>query len=156
MATPIAAASQQGTKRGAEAVADTMEAELRTVKKATGELAEQMPTETMPDTKDKKATPEKVRIGPEKHHYVYTRLTNVAYKCRRGSDYARAGHVLFLSRTSSGQWIAYDGPDSDDSAMPPMLDPTFTSYEDVLLEGPHTWRMEKWGGRESSFKTTVL
>ena len=108
------------------------------------------------ESEAKTAAPHKLRIGPEKHKYVYTRLTDVAYKCRRGSEYATAGHVRFLVKLPNGQWNAYDGINSDDGAIPPMSDPIFTSYEDVLLQGWHSWRMQKWDGRESPFMTTVL
>ena len=108
---PIVVWSQSGSKRGADEVADKMQAESHIVKKGKEEFEETKmqvePEEKAEKTSEaetkcekkeseaKTAAPHKLRIGPEKHKYVYTRLTDVAYKCRRGSEYATAGHVLF-------------------------------------------------------------
>ena len=116
------------------------------------------PTEkalALKDDGEKPAAPQRIRIGPEKHRYYYTRRADFVYKCCRGSDYAPQGHILYLLKQEDGQWIAYDGPDTADSALPPLTDPIFTTYKDILEEGWHKWRMHKWDGRESSFKTTV-
>ena len=104
--------------------------------------------------------PFKIRIGPEHHRYVYTRWTNTAYKCEKGSDYAPPGTdtFLWLSLQATGEWIAYDGLDPGDGTIPPVVDPIFTSYEDIVVAGQHKWRMRKWkdGTSESKFMTTML
>ena len=76
------------------------------------------------------------------------------YKCRRGSDNCPSDHKLFLRKGVDGQWVAYDGPDHD--SMPPMGHPIFTSFEDILVAGIHSWRIVEWNDFESNFMSTVL
>ena len=73
------------------------------------------------------------------------------YKCRRGSDKCPTDHKLFLRKGVDGQWVAYDGPDND--SLPPIGHPIFTSYEDILVKGEHSWRIDDF---ESKLSTTVL
>ena len=52
------------------------------------------------------ATPQRIRIGPAKHNYVYEKVSDDLYKCCRGSDNCPQGHKLWLRRSSHGQWAA--------------------------------------------------
>ena len=109
-------------------------------------------------------TPQMIRIGLDKHGYIYSRVMNTLYKCCRGSDNCPTGHKLWLYKfTGFGdfQWIAYDTPDHDN--LPPMEPPAtynpdriFSSIEDIVVEGRHSWRIYAGDGRESTFMTTVL
>ena len=99
-------------------------------------------------------SPHTIRIGPSKHGYVYTKTSEVLYKCSRGSDKCPTDHKLFLRKGVDGQWVAYDAPDNDSS--PPMGNPIFNSYEDILVAGMHSWRIVEWKDGESNFMTTVL
>ena len=99
-------------------------------------------------------SPQTIRIGPLKHGYLYTRMSEGPYKCRRGSDNCPSDHKLFLRKGVDGQWVAYDGPDHD--SMPPMGHPIFTSFEDILVAGIHSWRIVEWNDFESNFMSTVL
>jgi hypothetical protein len=100
-------------------------------------------------------TPQTLRIGPPEHNYVYSKVSGEVFKCRRGSDTCPSGHTLWLRRSEEdGRWVAHDGPDED--RIPPMGQPIFTSGENILLDGWHSWRMEAWRGSESPFMTTVL
>jgi len=105
------------------------------------------------------ATPLHIRIGPQIHGYVYEKVTDVLYKCCRGSDNCPDGYKLWLLRSSSVHlnvplWVAYDGP--DEGSIPEIGQFIFTCSDDVLLGGWHSWRLEIWDGRKSSFLTTVL
>ena len=43
--------------------------------------------------------PPKIRIGPERHGYVYTlRFPSGVYLCERGSEWAHTGNRLFLHK----------------------------------------------------------
>ena len=99
-------------------------------------------------------SPQRLRIGPEHHNYVYTRVSHDLYKCCRPSEFAPTTHVLWLRLSPDGQWVAYDAP--NDGSLPPMGQPVFSSREQVLVDGKHSWRMGMWDGRESKFMTTVL
>ena len=66
---------------------------------------------------------QKIRIGPERHRYTYTRVAANLFKCRRGSDGCETGQKLWLRRSFSGRWIAHDGPDQD--IAPPMAQSIF-------------------------------
>ena len=47
--------------------------------------------------------PLEIRIGPERHGYVYMQnFPSGVYRCERGSDWANFGDRLFLYRTTSG------------------------------------------------------
>ena len=103
-------------------------------------------------------SPHTIRIGPPKHGYIYTKKSEVLYQCCRGSDNCPTDHKLFLRKGVDGWerclWIAYDAPDNDNS--PPMGNPIFDSYEDILVAGMHSWRIVGWKDSESNFMTTVL
>jgi hypothetical protein len=94
--------------------------------------------------------PHKFRIGPRRYAYVFIKMSEGVYKCRRGSDTCPTGHKIFLL-CIDGQWVAYDGPDND--SLPPIGHPIFTSYEDILVKGEHSWRIDDF---ESKLMTTVL
>ena len=47
--------------------------------------------------------PLEIRIGPERHGYVYTlHFPSGVYRCQRGSDWANDGDRLFLCKETSG------------------------------------------------------
>ena len=51
----------------------------------------------------RRALPLRIRIGPERHGYVYRlRYSSGVYQCERGSDWANVGDRLFLYRTPGG------------------------------------------------------
>lgn len=100
------------------------------------------------------ASPLTIRIGHLKHGYVYAKKSEVLYKCCRGSDNCPTDHKLFLRKGADGQWVAYDAPDNDNS--PPMGNPIFDSYEDILVAGMHSWRIVECKDGDSKFMTTVL
>ena len=95
-------------------------------------------------------SPHKIHIGPRKHGFVFIKMSEGIYKCGRGSHSCPTGHKLFLL-CIDGQWVAYDGPDND--SLPPIGHPIFTSYEDILVKGEHSWRIDDI---ESKLMTTVL
>ena len=48
--------------------------------------------------------PPEIRIGPERHGYVYTlHFPSGVYLCERGSEWANAGDRLFLYKDTSSQ-----------------------------------------------------
>ena len=100
--------------------------------------------------------PVKLRIGPCKHNYIYSLVTNGVYKCCRGSDNAVGTAQLWLLRIHDEWpvWIAFDG--ADDGDIPPVGRAIFCSSENILIAGYHQWRMEMRDGREGSFLTTLL
>ena len=100
------------------------------------------------------ASPLAIRIGPLKHGYVYTKKSEVLYKCCRGSDNCPTDHKLFLRKGADGQWVAYDAPDNANS--PPMGNHIFDSYEDILVAGMHSWRIAESKYGDGKFMTTVL
>ena len=103
-------------------------------------------------------SPEKLRIGPEKNNYVYSRVNKDAYVCERPSDDGdKDTQVLWLVRNSDGVWVAFDGP-AVFTSVPDCQNPVFESEEDVLVEGWHDWKMLrcKDGSQKSSFKTTLM
>ena len=96
------------------------------------------------------AQPQKLRIGAQSYGYVYTQISMGTYKCSRGSDKARPGEVLWLRRVS-GDWLASDA-DSETSEYVVR----FSSKEDILSPGWHSWRMWDSDSRVGQFETTVL
>ena len=97
------------------------------------------------------AEPKTLRIGALKYGYVYTQISMGTYKCSRGSDKARPGEVLWLRRVR-GEWLASDA----DSETPSEYVVRFSSKEDILSPGWHSWRMWDSDSREGQFETTVL
>ena len=92
-----------------------------------------------------------LRIGSEKYAYVYTQIARGTYRCSRGSDRGQPGEVLWL-RQLEGVWFASDAhPDTPIEHVD-----QFSSNEDILSPGWHSWRMLAEGGREGQFETTVL
>ena len=105
------------------------------------------------------ATPHNIRSGLQTNGYVYSEVTDVIYKCCRGSDNCPDGYKLWLLLSFSGHvhvplWVAYAGP--DEGSIPQIGQLIFTSSDAVLLGGWHAWRLEMCDGRKSSFLTTVL
>ena len=97
------------------------------------------------------AEPKTLRIGPHKHAYVYTQIARNKYRCSRGSDQAKPGEVLWLRRVG-GEWLASDA----DSETPSEYVVRFSSKEDILSPGWHSWRIREADDRVGQFETTVL
>ena len=86
-------------------------------------------------------TPSTIRIGPNKHGYVYIYVGNGIYKCRRGSDWCGTNEVLWLIK-EDGHWFAFDAPNDHN--------PTSVDHEKVRFvstgaeahkAGRHYWTM---------------
>ena len=89
-----------------------------------------------------------VRIGPENSGYIYDRLDANTWQCRRGSEWAAAGHKLVLKRSESGgHWTAFDVANHVDAET--IGFPVFRTSENALEEGTHIWRAN-WNGNRSS------
>jgi hypothetical protein len=110
--------------------------------------------------------PERLRIGSERHNYVYRRLSNDLFECDRGSDWAMAGYVLFLY-TCGRTWFAADAPQGSDTIEKVLLSGivVFATDENPLQEGFHIWRtnynyyhdmIPDWRQTGLSCKTTFL
>ena len=98
------------------------------------------------------AEPKTLRIGSQKYAYVYTQIARGTYRCCRGSDQSKPGEVLWLRQTIEGAWFASDA----DSETPIVYVDRFSSTEDILSPGWHSWRMWADDGRVGQFETTVL
>ena len=96
------------------------------------------------------AQPQALRIGAFSYGYVYTQISMGTYKCSRGSDNAGPGQVLWL-RQVSGDWLASDAVSETSEHVD-----RFSSKEDILSPGWHSWLMLDSGSREGQFETTVL
>ena len=99
-----------------------------------------------------RAEPTTLRIGAQKYAYVYTQIARGTYRCSRGSDQSKPGEVLWLRQGDDGAWFASDA----DSETPTVYVDRFSSTEDILRPGWHSWRMWAEDGRVGEFETTVL
>ena len=105
--------------------------------------------------------PEKLRIGPERHDYVYTRIGPDVYRCSRNADRSDElpGSVLFLVMRG-GLWEAVHAPVSASVEEARLGSPVFRTAEDATLAGDHEW--EYWEEEQrafrhlASFTTTLL
>ena len=107
--------------------------------------------------------PDVFRIGPERHGYVYTRMTAGLWKCRRGSDWKQHAEVLFLVN-NNGYWTAMDAP-GQLNVLQDVLEaghPIFRSQQDVLTAGWHEWETNyaarpgiEWRATGLSCMTTI-
>ena len=84
------------------------------------------------------------RVGLGKTGYIYNQVGRNVFKCERGSEWSRDGHLLFPFRIQCYQmifWVAADAhPDSVIvEGTPVKCEYIFRSTEKVLTEGFHTW-----------------
>ena len=114
---------------------------------------------------DMRTLPTSLRIGPKRHNYEYTFLERDFYKCRRGSDWAQAGEVLFLLQDAKGYWVALDAPSGTTTAEDALASghPVFRSLELILNPGMHKWESnysprggEEWHATGLCCETDVL
>ena len=82
-----------------------------------------------------------VRIGPERHAYVYAQESAEFLRCSRGSGSAAGNEVLFMYKETDGVWYAVDAPRNSRSLADVKMDavPVFRTREAALEEGWHTW-----------------
>ena len=113
-------------------------------------------------------TPTRLRIGPERHNYVYRRLDKFTWLCVRKSDWGVVGEKLVLKYVG-GKWTAYDCvvPSNVDDLMengPPQGIPVFETFENPIQPGSHLWRTNwnrsalapDWRATRLSCMTTIL
>ena len=109
--------------------------------------------------------PRIIRIGPEKHGYVYTYVGNGTYKCRRGSDWKGINEVLWLMKEHDVNppfdhddvWYAFDAPqDAIPTSVPHNKVIFMSTGADANLPGSHTWILIKSKNSQGWFTTTVI
>ena len=112
--------------------------------------------------------PTLLRIGSPKHMYVFQRLNDDTYLCKRGSDWAADGERLVLKRCHE-RWTAYDCAPADidkvtEEEGPPHGIAVYDTGEDVTVEGWHVYRTnytrspdeQHWRATGSCWMTTIL
>ena len=99
----------------------------------------------------------KIRIGPDKHHYLYTYMGSNTYKCGRGSDWSVAGEVLWMMKAPDGLWYAFD---AQQDTVPTSIDHAKVRFvstgADAHIPGWHPWTMTMSNDAEGDFKTTLI
>ena len=81
-----------------------------------------------------------VRIGPERHGYVYHEKGDM-WKAVRGMDRAAANEVLYMLKESDGYWYAVNASKEMKSVADVKMGGVgvFRTRENALSGGWHTW-----------------
>jgi hypothetical protein len=84
--------------------------------------------------------PRKLRIGPERHGFIYTQLSSSLWKCCRASEAGVSGQKLFLYQ-AFGYWFAVDAAEafSTQAEVAAGGRPAFRTSENAIEAGWHTW-----------------
>ena len=105
----------------------------------------------------------RLRIGSEKHGYIYDRLDENTWQCVRGSDQAADGEKLVLKKSESeGHWTAFDVTSHVEAETSGV--PVFRTSENPIEEGKHIWQANwnrsrsspEWRDMGGGFMTTHL
>ena len=103
-------------------------------------------------------------VGPEMHGYVYVFRNPGLWKCGRGSDWSRAGEVLFIFE-KDGFWVAADAEEceTESKVIAATGQALFRTAENALALGWYTWESNfasrghtEWRSTGLSFETTRL
>ena len=81
-----------------------------------------------------------LRVGPERHGYVYYGRGDM-WKGVRGMDGAAANQVLFMHKDVDGYWYAVNASKDKKSVADVKMDGVgvFRTREDALSSGWHFW-----------------